>query len=94
VGNLSNSGPSVADLLSQLRASQSLEPASNVVEGSVLPARALPHTDTPSVSQSASAHPSDPQQDMRTLSFQQALPHISRLMEDPLVAKELMKVIK
>ncbi|KAI0299708.1 hypothetical protein B0F90DRAFT_1630599, partial [Multifurca ochricompacta] len=33
-----------------------------------------------------------PQQDLRSLSFQQALPHISRLMEDPRVVEDLVKM--
>ncbi|KAI0253141.1 hypothetical protein BJV78DRAFT_1281206 [Lactifluus subvellereus] len=94
-GNPSQSGPSVADLLSQLRASQSLEFTSNAVEGSGPPTRLPPlrdHTSPLPISQTASTHASPPQQDMRTLSFKHALPHISRLMEDPAFAKEVTKM--
>jgi hypothetical protein len=44
--------------------------------------------------QTTCAHPSEqqPAQDIRALSFQQALPHISRLMEDPHVVESLSKV--
>ena len=117
-GNSSHSstpGPSVADLLSQLRASQSLErPASTITTNTAvggLGARgdrtlererrseSLPAPDhTPNASpvpvpQSVSANAThQPQQDIRTLSFHQALPHISLLMEDPHVVESLTKV--
>ncbi|KAH9970829.1 hypothetical protein BGW80DRAFT_1325523 [Lactifluus volemus] len=97
-GNPSHTGPSVADLLSQLRASHTPEFTSNADEGGGLLSRSPPlpshdHVDTSSASQPVTAHASSPQQqDLRTLSFQQALPHISRLMEDPLVVKELTKM--
>lgn len=111
-GNSSHSGtpaPSVADLLSQLRASQSLEePPTSTTSGAVRdgdrtlerrsppgPSSPLNHTQNASpvpLPQSVSAHVSKSQQDVRALSFQQALPHISRLFEDPHVAESLTKV--
>ena len=120
-GNSSHSstpGPSVADLLSQLRASQSLErPASTTTTNTAfggLGARgdralerererrseSLPAPDhtpnaspvpVPQIISTNAAH--KPQQDIRTLSFHQALPHISQLMEDPHVVESLTKVI-
>lgn len=110
-GNSSHSGtpaPSVADLLSQLRASQSLEPPTSTTSSAVRdgdrtlerrsspgPSSPLNHTQHASpvpLPQSVSAHASKSQQDVRALSFQQALPHISRLLEDPHVAESLTKV--
>ncbi|KAH9983467.1 hypothetical protein BJV74DRAFT_616654 [Russula compacta] len=92
----SHSTLSVADLLSQLRASQSLEPTSNASEGDRAVERSLAphdhHTNTTPTPQTTSTHASQPQQDLRTLSFQQALPHISRLMEDLHVVESLTKV--
>jgi hypothetical protein len=106
-------GPSVADLLSKLRASQSLErPTSitttNVAVGRERGDRTLvrerrslqPPDHTPNatplpvpVPQSISSDAlQQSQQDMRTLSFHQALPHISQLMEDPHVVENLTKV--
>ncbi|KAH9991439.1 hypothetical protein BJV77DRAFT_529422 [Russula vinacea] len=47
----------------------------------------------PPPTQSVSTHASEPLlQDLRGLSFQQALPHISRLMEDPHVVESLTKM--
>ncbi|KAI9507170.1 hypothetical protein F5148DRAFT_148875 [Russula earlei] len=89
----SHSTPSVAELLSQLRAPQDLEHTSGTVEGD---RRSLPlpgHTNSlPVHPQTASTHVSNPQQDIRTLSFQQALPHISRLMEDSHVTESLTQL--
>lgn len=96
----SHSTPSVADLLSQLRDSQSLEPTHDSIEGDRTPERSFPpappglgHTSNSPAPQIASAHASKPPQDIRSLSFQQALPHVSRLMEDPRVIESLNKVI-
>lgn len=96
-------GPSVADLLSQLRAPQSLErPTSSTSTSNAFPEGnrrsplPLDHTqNTPPVPppQSASTHVAKPLlQDLRAISFQQALPHISQLMEDPHVVESLTKV--
>ena len=99
-GNTSHITPSVADLLSQLRASQSLEPTHDSVEGDRTLERSFPppppgpsQTNNSPAPQIASALASKPLQDIRSLSFQQALPHVSRLMEDPRVIESLNKVI-
>jgi hypothetical protein len=113
----STPGPSVADLLSKLRASQSLErPApiitTNGAVGGERGDRTLererrsipPPNHTPNAlpvpvpvpvpqSVSTNAFHQPQQQDFRTLSFHQALPHISELMEDPHVVENLMRVI-
>ena len=109
-GNSSHGGtpaPSVADLLSQLRASQSLEHPPSTTANAVresdrtLERRSPPgppplnHTLNASPvpePQSVSTHASKSQQDVRSLSFQQALPHIAQLMEDPHVVESLTKV--
>jgi hypothetical protein len=116
-GNSSHSstpGPSVADLLSKLRASQSLErptpitPTNGAVGGergdrtlererrSISPPNHTPNASPDPVPvpvpQSVSTNASQPQQDFRTLSFHQALPHISQLMEDPHVVENLTRV--
>lgn len=90
-------GPSVADLLSQLRASQSLERPTCPTKDNRRSPLPLDHTQNappvPPPTQSVSTHASEPLlQDLRGLSFQQALPHISRLMEDPHVVESLTKV--
>jgi hypothetical protein len=105
---LSHRTPSVAELLSQLRTSQGLEPTYDAVERPAdrTTERSFPlpgppghgHANTSPTPapapQTASAHASEhePLQDIRSLSFQQALPHISRLMEDPRVIESLSKV--
>ncbi|KAN0124253.1 hypothetical protein V8E52_001902 [Russula decolorans] len=123
-GNSSHSstpGPSVADLLSKLRPSQSLErlgPASitttNVAVGNAavggergdrtlererrsLPPDHMSHASPVPVPvpQSVSTnafHQPQQDKDIRTLSFHQALPHISQLMEDPHVVEDLTKM--
>ncbi|KAI0288257.1 hypothetical protein BC826DRAFT_1039490, partial [Russula brevipes] len=96
-GNPSHSTPSVAELLSQLCASQSPELTSNATQGD----RTLERPPLPPESANPSPvpvpkpdppHTSQPYQDIRTLSFQHALPHISRIMEDPHVVENLSKM--
>ena len=100
--------PSVADLLSQLRASQDLEHPPSTTANAVResdrtlerrsppgPPPPLNHTLNASPvpePQSVSTHASKSQQDVRSLSFQQALPHIAQLTEDPRVVESLTKV--
>lgn len=94
--NLSHGAPSVADLLSQLQATQIPASSSNSTQGEpIIDPRPAPreHSSTPSTSNSSSSHTPPPKQDVRTISFQQSLAHISRLGEDPNVIAELVKVI-
>ncbi|KAH9059306.1 hypothetical protein EDB87DRAFT_781543 [Lactarius vividus] len=89
--NLSHGTPSVADLLSQLQATQIPISGSNTAQCSQTldpPPAPRDHSNTPSTS----GHTPPPQLDVRTLSFQQSLAHISRLGEDPNVVADLVKM--
>ncbi|KAI9448566.1 hypothetical protein H4582DRAFT_2069103 [Lactarius indigo] len=93
--NLSHGTPSVADLLSQLQATQIPPSGSNTAQCSRTldpPPAPRDHSNTPSTSNTSSGHTPPPQLDVRTLSFQQSLAHISRLGEDPNVITELAKM--
>ncbi|KAH9024561.1 hypothetical protein EDB85DRAFT_2150393 [Lactarius pseudohatsudake] len=93
--NLSHGTPSVADLLSQLQATQIPTSGSNTAQCSRTldpPAAPRDHSNTPSTSNTSSDHTPPPQLDVRTLSFQQSLAHISRLGEDPNVVADLVKM--
>ena len=94
--NLSHGTPSVADLLSQLQATQVPASSSNSAQGSRIldpPPAPSDNSNTSSTSNSSSGHTPPPNLDVRALSFQQSLAHISRLGEDSNVISELLKVI-
>ncbi|KAI9449647.1 hypothetical protein BJY52DRAFT_229432 [Lactarius psammicola] len=89
---LSHGTPSVADLLSQLQATQIPTSGSNTAQGGRTldpPPAPRDHSNTPSTS---SDRTPPPRLDVRTLSFQQSLAHISRLGEDQNVIAELVKM--
>ncbi|KAH8979295.1 hypothetical protein EDB86DRAFT_3089199 [Lactarius hatsudake] len=93
--NLSHGTPSVADLLSQLQATQIPKSGSNTAQCSRTldpPPAPRDHSNTLSTSNTSSDHTPPPQLDVRTLSFQQSLAHISRLGEDPNVVADLVKM--
>ncbi|KAI0260957.1 hypothetical protein BC834DRAFT_898243 [Gloeopeniophorella convolvens] len=88
--------PSVADLLSQLQASPTLvlgaSPATRSAREEVVP-QSLPLSYTVHTNARVGFLPDEPvhpKANTRALSFQQALPHISRLLEDPGVMDTLI----
>jgi hypothetical protein len=66
------------------RERRSLPPPNHTPNASLVPLPAPESVSTDAFHQ--------PQQDIRTLSFHQALPHISQRMEDPHVVENLTKV--
>ncbi|KAH9049262.1 hypothetical protein EDB83DRAFT_2226946, partial [Lactarius deliciosus] len=86
---LSHGTPSVADLLSQLQATQIPTSAERSTH---LPFLATIRTPSSTSSTSSDHSTPPPQLDVRTLSFRQSLAHISRLGEDPNVVADLVKM--